>query len=52
MGRGYRLRPLDSGLCLGLLPPRTEGAELVQALCTGYEDQSFRFERARPTAPR
>lgn len=52
VGRGYRLRPLDSGLCLGLLPPRTEGAELVQALCTGYEDQSFRFERARPTAPR
>ncbi|WP_217196856.1 RICIN domain-containing protein [Streptomyces buecherae] len=52
VGRGYRLRPLDSGLCLGLLPPRTEGAELVQALCTGYEDQSFRFERARPTALR
>ncbi|QKW51084.1 RICIN domain-containing protein [Streptomyces buecherae] len=51
VGRGYRLRPLDSGLCLGLLPPRTEGAELAQALCTGYEDQSFRFERARPTAP-
>ncbi|MFF5719507.1 RICIN domain-containing protein [Streptomyces buecherae] len=52
VGRGYRLCPLDSGLCLGLLPPRTEGAELVQALCTGYEDQSFRFERARPTTPR
>ncbi|WEV26645.1 hypothetical protein OYE22_16650 [Streptomyces sp. 71268] len=51
VGRGYRLRPLDSGLCLGLLPPRTEGAELVQALCTGYEDQSFRFERPRSTTP-
>ncbi|MFI2437040.1 hypothetical protein [Streptomyces sp. NPDC018693] len=44
-GSGYRLRPLDSGLCIGILPPRTDGAEAVQAECTGANDQVFRFSR-------
>ncbi|MEV6183301.1 hypothetical protein [Streptomyces sp. NPDC052015] len=42
-GSGYRLRPLDSGLCIGILPPRTSGAEAIQAECTGATDQIFRF---------
>ncbi|MFE0453057.1 RICIN domain-containing protein [Streptomyces sp. NPDC058914] len=42
-GSGYRLRPMDSGLCIGILPPRTDGAEAVQAECTGASDQVFRF---------
>ncbi|MFJ7265020.1 RICIN domain-containing protein [Streptomyces globosus] len=42
-GSGYRLRPLDSNMCIGILPPRTEGAEAIQAECTGASDQVFRF---------
>ncbi|MEU7239892.1 hypothetical protein ACI2L4_12635 [Streptomyces sparsogenes] len=43
---GFRLRPLHSGLCVGIMPPRTEGAEAVQATCTGAADQAFRFTAA------
>ncbi|AXE28238.1 hypothetical protein C0216_32685 (plasmid) [Streptomyces globosus] len=43
---GYRLRPLDSDQCIGILPPRTGGAEAIQAECTGTEDQAFRFSPA------
>ncbi|GAA2346875.1 hypothetical protein [Streptomyces cuspidosporus] len=43
---GFRLRPLHSGLCVGMMPPRTEGAEAVQATCTGAADQAFRFTAA------
>ncbi|HET6356394.1 RICIN domain-containing protein [Streptomyces sp.] len=42
-GSGYRLRPMDSGMCIGILPPRTDGAEAIQAPCTGATDQVFRF---------
>ncbi|TQK45352.1 hypothetical protein FBY35_6913 [Streptomyces sp. SLBN-118] len=42
-GSGYRLRPMDSGMCIGILPPRTDGAEAIQAECTGATDQVFRF---------
>jgi hypothetical protein len=40
-GSSYRLRPAHSGLCIGLLPPPTTGAEAVQSTCTGKPDQSF-----------
>ncbi|KUJ64892.1 hypothetical protein ACZ90_54055 [Streptomyces albus subsp. albus] len=43
---GHRLRPLNSGLCIGLLPPRSEGAEAIQTNCTGGSDQVFRFSSA------
>lgn len=42
-GSGYRIRPRDSNMCIGILPPRTEGAEAIQAECTGAGDQVFRF---------
>lgn len=42
-GNGYRLRPLDSGMCIGILPPHTNGAEAIQAECTGSSDQTFTF---------
>lgn len=45
-GSGYRLRPMDSGMCIGILPPRSDGAEAIQAQCTGADDQSFRFSAA------
>jgi hypothetical protein len=40
----YRLRPVHSGLCVGVLGGRAEvnaGAEAVQARCTGDGDQEF-----------
>lgn len=40
---GFRLRPVHSGLCIGILPPQTEGAEAIQATCTGAVNQAFRF---------
>ncbi|MDX3228383.1 hypothetical protein [Streptomyces sp. ME19-01-6] len=40
---GFRLRPVHSGLCVGILPPRTEGAEAIQNTCTGAANQAFRF---------
>ncbi|MFE6774736.1 RICIN domain-containing protein [Streptomyces sp. NPDC057702] len=43
---GYRMRPVDSGQCLGLLPPRTRGAEVVQVPCADSADQSFHFRPA------
>ncbi|GAB7035950.1 RICIN domain-containing protein [Streptomyces sp. NPDC021749] len=42
-GSGFRLRPLHSGLCVGFLPPATDGAEAVQANCTGAASQAFAF---------
>ncbi|MEE4422437.1 hypothetical protein [Streptomyces bugieae] len=42
-GSGLRLRPLHSGLCVGFLPPVTDGAEAVQANCTGASSQEFAF---------
>ncbi|MFI2764311.1 RICIN domain-containing protein [Streptomyces echinatus] len=42
-GNGYRLRPLHSGLCVGFLPPITDGAEAVQTDCTGASSQAFTF---------
>ncbi|MFE2972996.1 RICIN domain-containing protein [Streptomyces sp. NPDC059340] len=45
-GSGYRLRPMDSGMCIGILPPRSDGAQAIQAPCTGADDQSFRFSAA------
>ncbi|MBB5932605.1 RICIN domain-containing protein [Streptomyces echinatus] len=42
-GDGYRLRPLHSGLCVGFLPPVTDGAEAVQTDCTGSSSQAFTF---------
>jgi Ricin-type beta-trefoil lectin domain-like len=41
---GYRLRPVHSGLCVGILGGRAEvnaGAEAVQTRCTGDGDQEF-----------
>ncbi|MER7791614.1 RICIN domain-containing protein [Streptomyces sp. NPDC097640] len=40
---GFRLRPVHSGLCVGIQSPRTEGAEAIQTACTGAADQAFRF---------
>jgi hypothetical protein len=45
-GGGFRLRPLHSGLCIGFLPPITDGAEAVQTACTGASDQVFTFTPA------
>ncbi|MGV9700418.1 RICIN domain-containing protein, partial [Streptomyces sp. NPDC003470] len=45
-GDGFRLRPLHSGLCIGFLPPVTDGAEAVQTACTGASDQVFTFTSA------
>ncbi|NYV73498.1 XRE family transcriptional regulator [Streptomyces sp. UH6] len=42
-GNGFRLRPLHSGLCIGFLPPATDGAEAVQTACTGTSAQVFTF---------
>lgn len=42
-GSGHRLRPMDSGMCIGILSPRTDGAEAIQAECTGAGDQVFHF---------
>ncbi|MDT0612707.1 RICIN domain-containing protein [Streptomyces lancefieldiae] len=42
-GGGFRLRPLHSGLCVGFLPPVTDGAEAVQTACTGTSGQAFTF---------
>ncbi|WP_310726723.1 RICIN domain-containing protein [Streptomyces sp. N2A] len=42
-GSGFRLRPLHSGLCVGFLPPATDGAEAVQVNCTGASSQAFAF---------
>ncbi|MFG2291013.1 hypothetical protein ACGFOU_33685 [Streptomyces sp. NPDC048595] len=42
-GSGIRLRPLHSDLCVGFLPPATDGAEAVQANCTGAASQAFAF---------
>ncbi|QJT06432.1 hypothetical protein G9272_44200 [Streptomyces asoensis] len=40
---GFRLRPLHSGLCIGFLPPVTDGAEAMQTACTGTSGQAFSF---------
>ncbi|MBG0822253.1 XRE family transcriptional regulator [Planomonospora sp. ID91781] len=48
-GRGYALRPVHSGKCLGLLYGEADvhpGAELAQHTCSGKRDQIFRFETA------
>ncbi len=45
-GGGFRLRPLHSGLCIGFLPPATDGAEAVQSACTGASDQVFTITTA------
>ncbi|MFF9024774.1 RICIN domain-containing protein [Streptomyces eurythermus] len=42
-GGGFRLRPLHSDLCVGFLPPATDGAEAVQTACTGGTGQAFTF---------
>ncbi|PKV82978.1 RICIN domain-containing protein [Streptomyces sp. TLI_146] len=42
---GFRLRPLHSGLCVGLLPPLTDGAEAIQTDCTTDTSQAFTFTR-------
>jgi hypothetical protein len=48
---GFRLRPVHSGLCIGLLYGPEDvhaGAELAQADCTGTADQEFLLDRATP----
>jgi len=48
-GRGYVLRPVHSGKCVGLLYGEADvhsGAELAQQTCSGRRDQIFRFEPA------
>jgi hypothetical protein len=48
---GFRLRPVHSGLCVGLLYGPEDvhaGAELAQADCTGTADQEFLVERTAP----
>ncbi|WP_165521927.1 XRE family transcriptional regulator [Micromonospora zingiberis] len=43
-GNNYRLRPVHSGLCIGLLGGPAEvniGAEVVQTPCSGTDDQKF-----------
>ncbi|MFF3755243.1 helix-turn-helix domain-containing protein [Streptomyces sp. NPDC002018] len=45
-GGGYRLRPMDSGMCIGIQAPRTDGAEAIQATCSRASDQVFRFSAA------
>ncbi|MER6999820.1 XRE family transcriptional regulator [Streptomyces sp. NPDC000410] len=42
-GGGHRMRPVHSGLCVGFLRPVADGAEAVQASCTGGSDQAFHF---------
>ncbi|MEU6594346.1 RICIN domain-containing protein [Streptomyces sp. NPDC046881] len=46
-GSGFRLRPLHSGLCVGFLPPVTDGAEAAQTDCTGASSQAFTFTGTR-----
>lgn len=46
-GRGYVLRPVHSGKCVGLLYGEADthaGAELAQQTCSGRRDQIFHFE--------
>ncbi|WP_354645345.1 RICIN domain-containing protein [Kitasatospora camelliae] len=43
---GYRLRPVHSGLCIGLQEPVAQGAEAIQENCTSGTDQTFRIEAA------
>ncbi|CAM3423452.1 BTAD domain-containing putative transcriptional regulator [Kibdelosporangium persicum] len=38
---GYRIRPLHSGLCVGVAEPVEHNAEVVQEECTGGADQEF-----------
>ncbi|MFK8910705.1 RICIN domain-containing protein [Streptomyces sp. YS-3] len=45
-GSGFRLRPVHSGLCVGFLPPLTDGAEAMQTTCTTDSSQAFTFTRA------
>ncbi|HEY2669419.1 MAG TPA: hypothetical protein VGJ07_03490 [Rugosimonospora sp.] len=48
---GFRLRPVHSGLCIGLLYGPEDvhtGAELVQTTCTGAADQEFLVDRTAP----
>ncbi|MDG4857060.1 hypothetical protein P8605_02615 [Streptomyces sp. T-3] len=42
---GHRLRPVSTDLCIGFLPPTTEGAEAIQTACTGSSKQVFRIGR-------
>ncbi|MFI1106062.1 RICIN domain-containing protein [Streptomyces melanogenes] len=44
-GSGFRIRPVHSGLCMGLLPPLTDGAEAIQTDCTTDSSQAFTFTR-------
>ncbi|ROP34195.1 helix-turn-helix domain-containing protein [Couchioplanes caeruleus] len=47
---GYRLRPVHSGLCVGILGGPAEdsaGAEAVQTPCTGAPDQELVFTATR-----
>ncbi|MFI9558684.1 helix-turn-helix domain-containing protein [Nonomuraea endophytica] len=44
---GFRLRPVHSGKCLGVLGGEADihpGAEIAQLACSGKRDQIFRFE--------
>ncbi|MFF1482651.1 RICIN domain-containing protein, partial [Streptomyces sp. NPDC058301] len=44
-GSGFRLRPVHSGLCVGFLPPVTDGAEALQTPCTAASSQAFTFTK-------
>ncbi|MFD5084998.1 RICIN domain-containing protein [Kitasatospora sp. NPDC058406] len=40
---GYRLKPMHSGLCIGLQDPVAPGAEAIQENCTSASDQVFQI---------
>ncbi|MFE9889434.1 helix-turn-helix domain-containing protein [Streptomyces scopuliridis] len=49
---GYRLRPMNSGKCVGFVDPAmAKGAELVQSSCTGSTEQEFFIEAGRLRTP-
>jgi hypothetical protein len=50
----FRLRPVHSGLCVGILGgphETTDKAEVAQAPCSGSADQRFRLERVKDKKP-
>jgi hypothetical protein len=51
---GFRMRPVHSGLCLGVLGGVEDvepGAEAVQTSCSGQADQEFLLENVRRVPP-
>ncbi|HWO58950.1 MAG TPA: BTAD domain-containing putative transcriptional regulator [Umezawaea sp.] len=47
---GFRLRPVGTDLCVGIVEPVALGAEAGQEACTGSDDQEFLIDREEPAA--